>query len=388
MFLCDSIGSMFRILVLLIWFSSIHASERQKICLNMIVKNESQVIKRSLGSVKRLIDYWVIVDTGSEDGTQEIIKEFMKEIPGELHESPWVNFEHNRNEALSLAQGKGDYVLFIDADEEFIYDANFELPFLDQDSYMVTIDHSNTRYYRRLLINNHLDWRWVGVLHEYLTAPNAMTEEILPGVTNIYRSEGCRSQDPNKFLNDAKVFEEALKKDPHNSRYVFYLAQSYKDGGDHFNALKNYERRVEMGGWDQEVFWAKYQIALMKEVLKMPPEEVIESYIDAYTFRPTRAEPLCHLATFYRSQENHFLAYLVANFALSIEKPNDILMVEYYVYDYWLKMEKAMAASKIGKDKEALKESVMLLDDPKFPEYLHSLMDEVLRTAIPSLRSQ
>src|SRR5580704_1601575 len=56
------------------------------ICLNMIVKNESRVIQRCLDSVKHIIDYWVIVDTGSTDGTQNVIKDFMKDIPGDLYE--------------------------------------------------------------------------------------------------------------------------------------------------------------------------------------------------------------------------------------------------------------------------------------------------------------
>src|ERR1700680_162948 len=80
--------------------------KRPRVCLNMIVKNESKIIKRCLTSVLPIIDYWVIVDTGSTDGTQNIIKDFMKEkgIPGELHERPWVNFAHNRNQALELAK--------------------------------------------------------------------------------------------------------------------------------------------------------------------------------------------------------------------------------------------------------------------------------------------
>ena len=72
------------------------------ICLNMIVKNEAHVIRRCLDSVRPFIDCWVIVDTGSTDGTQELIREVMRDIPGELRERPWKNFAHNRNEALSL----------------------------------------------------------------------------------------------------------------------------------------------------------------------------------------------------------------------------------------------------------------------------------------------
>ena len=80
------------------------------ICLNMIVKNESTVIKRCLDSVKAIIDYWVICDTGSTDNTREIVEECLKDIPGELHERPWVSFSHNRNECLRLSRGKADYL--------------------------------------------------------------------------------------------------------------------------------------------------------------------------------------------------------------------------------------------------------------------------------------
>ncbi|MFI5334997.1 MAG: hypothetical protein ACHQT8_07570, partial [Chlamydiales bacterium] len=82
------------------------AHHHKKICLNMIVKDESAVIEKCLSTVKPLIDYWVIVDTGSKDGTQDLIRNFLKDIPGELHERPWVNFEYNRNEALDLARNK------------------------------------------------------------------------------------------------------------------------------------------------------------------------------------------------------------------------------------------------------------------------------------------
>ena len=79
------------------------------ICLNMIIKDEAPVIRRCLESVKPFIDRWVIVDTGSTDNTRELVREIMAGLPGELHERPWKNFGHNRNEALSLAARSGDY---------------------------------------------------------------------------------------------------------------------------------------------------------------------------------------------------------------------------------------------------------------------------------------
>ncbi|MEZ5591436.1 MAG: glycosyltransferase family 2 protein [Gammaproteobacteria bacterium] len=69
-----------------------------------------------------MIDYFVIVDTGSSDGTPQRIQQIMEAfgIPGEIHFRDWVNFGHNRQQALELAvaAGRGDWLLFIDADEE------------------------------------------------------------------------------------------------------------------------------------------------------------------------------------------------------------------------------------------------------------------------------
>lgn len=83
----------------------------------MIVRNECRVIERCLDSIKGFIDHWVIVDTGSTDGTQQLIRQCLRDIPGDLIERPWVNFGYNRTEALEFARGKSDYVFVIDADE-------------------------------------------------------------------------------------------------------------------------------------------------------------------------------------------------------------------------------------------------------------------------------
>ena len=81
------------------------------ICLNMIVKNESTIIRDTLENIiiHVPLDYYVISDTGSDDNTADIIKQFSlmkKGIQGEIHHDEWVNFAHNRNCALQHAQGK------------------------------------------------------------------------------------------------------------------------------------------------------------------------------------------------------------------------------------------------------------------------------------------
>jgi glycosyltransferase involved in cell wall biosynthesis len=264
----------------------------QTICLNMIVKNEAEVIRRCLDSVSAIIDYWVIVDTGSTDNTQQIIREHLKNVPGELHERPWQNFAHNRSEALVLTRGHGDYVFVIDADEILVREPGFELPHLTCDSYNVQVRYGGCTYQRRQLVSNALPWRYEGVLHEYMTCEQARSEQMLTGVYTVPFHDGARARNPSTYRHDALVLEKALLDEPQNTRYVFYLAQSYRDAGDNELALRHYKRRIEMGGWRDEVWYALYQVAQIRERMEHPWPEVLDSYLAAWQYQPDRAGPL------------------------------------------------------------------------------------------------
>lgn len=339
------------------------------VCLNMIVKNESRVIARCLTSVLPLIDTWVIVDTGSTDGTQEVIQEFMKKnkIPGALYERPWINFGYNRDEALQLAMTKADYVLFIDADEYFVYEQNFKLPELDKDFYYVDISHSGSRYGRNSLIHTKHDWKWVGVLHEVVCSNTASTHETLKNIYNMYTTDGARSKDPRKYHKDAEILEAGLKDEPNNERYVFYLAQSYRDAGEYAQALKNYEKHSQMPAWDQERFWSFLRIAQMQELLNKPDEEVIKNYKKAYKYRTSRIEPLYYLASFFRKKGDFESSYKVAKIGEKMPISDDVLFVEKYLYDYGLLLELSISAYWVGKYRECQKISLKLLAKKDLP---------------------
>ncbi len=345
------------------------------VCLNMIVKDEAPVILRSLASVKPIIDYWVIVDTGSSDGTQNLIREFMKDIPGELHERDWVNFEHNRNQALELTKGKGDYVLFIDADEVLSFSDEFELPLLDQDCYYIPIKFNSTSYTRLMLINNMLDWKWEGVLHEYITCIKANRCATLAGVTNIVYTDGHRSTDPYKYKKDAELLENALIDDPENARYRFYLAQSYKDNQNYAKALQNYKARISLKGWQEEVFWSMLQASLMQEFLEYPTSIVIDSYYKTYLYRSNRAEPLYRIAALHRKNTEYRAGYEIAYKGLLLDKPSDILFVEDWIYDWGLLLEFSICAYWIEEYNEALFSSLLLLKNINLPDSVRECVE-------------
>lgn len=367
--------------LLLLSFSGAECHERPTVCLNMIVKDEKDVIERCLESVLPLIDYWVIVDTGSIDGTQGVITEFMKShgVAGEIHERPWVNFGHNRNEALQLAKNKGDYLLFIDADEYLAYDEGFQLPELNKSFYYITVSHSGSKYGKVQLIDNHLDWNWVGVLHEYVSS-NALGQAfaILDKVHTIYTTEGARSKDPLKYQKDAEILEAALKDEPQNSRYVFYLAQSYFDAGNTKKSLENYQKRAAMGGWDQEVYWSLLRVAIINEILEESREVVVDSYYKAFQFFPSRVEPLYHLASYYRRSEDYLSGYRTASIAERIPESSDLLFVQKWMTDYGISLEKSVCAYWIGKVEECQKISLNLLSRSDLPENYRELIESNL----------
>ncbi len=344
--------------IYLFLFASFWAEAKEKICLNMIVKNESTVITRCLDSVKPIIDYWVIVDTGSTDGTQEIIKAHMKDIPGELYERPWKNFGANRTEAIELAKGKGDFFLFMDADDWLEFEPNFQLPKLDKDLYHMWRTHGGGfSYLKAELARTSLPWKWVGVLHEYLDSSGHPNEwGILEGVQYVSGGDGARSHDPDKFLKHVKLLEDGLKEEPNNGRYVFYLAESYRDAGNQAKALEFYNKRIEMGGWEEETFWCMLQVANLTRDLGLPLDVVIDKYEAAHCFRPHRAEPLYFLAALYNQYGEYSLAYECLKRRDFISKPpnKDILFNMDWTETCGLPSQLAICCNGLGCYKEAL----------------------------------
>jgi len=346
--------------------ASIQEPLKKTVCLNMIVKNEAHVIRRSLESCKPLIDYWVIVDTGSTDGTQDIIREHMKDIPGELCEIPWKSSEYNRNEALKIAEDKADYILVIDADDIFKYEPGFKWPNLDKDAYYFET-LSDTLFYKRInLFRSKVGVKWVGVLHEYVHVPLNLKKDNMSGISYTYLREGARSKDPKTYEKDAAILEADLLENPNNHRTAFYLAQSYRDAKNHPKALEAYQRRVDLGGWDEEVFCSLMQIANLQKTMNEAPKKIEESYWRAFQFRPTRAEPLYHLSQHYRDKHNYQASYSISKLGMAIALPQDILFVEKYIYDWGLLFENSISAWWIGKYQESanLSNHLLTLDLP------------------------
>lgn len=328
-------------------------SGRPTICLNMIVKNESHIVHELIDSVAAHIDYWVVVDTGSTDGTQDIIRNHMERlgIPGELHERPWRDFGHNRSEAISLAQGHCDYIWVMDADDMVVGTPDFSR--LSADGYTMRID-DGVVYWRPQLFRNGVPWRYAGVLHELAVCDTPHSIDQLEGDYRVLsRRIGGRNLDPEKYLRDAEVLLAEHHRHPDDARTVFYLAQSYYCYGDWANSKKWDQRRADMGGWEEEVYYSMYRVAEAMAKLGEPWPEVQDAYLRAWNYRPNRAEALYALARHCRIAQQYPLGHLFASRAAELPPTEDVLFVNAEVQAWRARDEQAVCASWIGKPGEA-----------------------------------
>jgi len=336
------------------------------ICLNMIVKDEAGVIARCLRAARPLIDCYVIVDTGSTDETKDIIRRELAGVPGEIHDRPWVDFGHNRTEAIQFAAGKADYLLVVDADDEIV---GTKPTNLTADTYHLTVEDGGLSYVRAQLFRARNSYRYVGVLHEILECEDkAAVNVFLPDLKYVRHGSGARGGSAkDKFTKDALVLEAALKKDPSNARYAFYLAQSWRDAGEQERALEAYEHRAVMQGWDEERWFSLFQVALLKQALGRAPAEVIDAFLLAFEARPKRIESMFELGKYLQMLGRHRLCYFLLQPIVGAKPPNDRLYVHLNVYTWGLKAVFAGSAFALGNFKLAEQISSELLDEGHLP---------------------
>lgn len=302
-----------------------------KICLCMIVKNEIAIIERCLTAALPFIDKWVITDTGSTDGTGEAIEQFFAEhkLPGKLAHAPFKNFAQARNASLEEARAFGawDYALLIDAD--MVLRGSLAKLELTAPAYRLQQMTGALGYWNTRLVRRDAGASYAGVTHEFLSVPGD-TPPNLDSLSIDDRNDGGSKSD--KGERDIRLLSEGLVKEPNNERYLFYLAQTYREMGRHHEAIQRYTQRIAAGGWDEEIWASYYGIARSYAVLDDEPN-LVRAAFDAYNYRPTRSEPLSLLARWWREHGKSDASLFLAEQVARIPRPGDILFVEQDVYD-------------------------------------------------------
>jgi glycosyltransferase involved in cell wall biosynthesis len=325
--------------------------EKSTIALSIIVKNESKVIERMLNSVAPIIDYYCVIDTGSTDGTQEIVKKFFeaKGIPGEVIEHPWKNFEDARNKALQSVKGKADFGFWIDADEELQIDPKFNIDKFKTslssfDGGNVMIHYGGQKYYRMQFFRTDKPWYWYGPVHEVLINDEQVKIATAEGMNVLVRPDGnswTAETQQQKYEGHAKILEDYVANDPKKDpRWLFYLAQSYRDAATPENmekSLKWYEKRRDaIGGYWEEVYFSALMVANLKSQLKHPENEVVEAFMQCGKYNISRIEHLLPLMAHYQSKKEYDIAYIFGSVAIQCDGktpiPNSSLFIDESAY--------------------------------------------------------
>ena len=362
--------------------------------LCMIVKNEAKVVLRCLESVRPLIDYALVVDTGSSDGTQAIVKDNLSRtgLPGEAIDEAWQDFAYNRSFALTrLRENTGiDYALVMDADDVLVFADGFEASNfkdnLDKDFFHMEIRLGCIRFWRAQILSNRLDFIYKGVLHEFVVGPRAIASSgMISGLYVQAGVDGARSCNPDKYHEDALTLEKALETETDEfvrARYCFYLGQSWMNAGEKEKALRAFLRRADLGAFHDEVSLSLYHAAQIKDELGYPDTEVIFSYLKAYEADPKRAEPLHGAMDYCRRNNKPFLGYLIGKHAVTIPEPVGALFVAAWIYDYGLLEEFSVAAYQSGHYKECAEAIHKLLVEAKVPKEVRPRLRKNARVAV------
>lgn len=322
-----------------------------------MIKNEERILKRCLEAVENVVDCFCILDTGSTDKTVEIAKEFLKTHTGCVTVEPWKNFGHNRTVSFQNAQAylrdelkwdlKDTYGLLLDADMVFV-PGKLREQNLTAIGYRFIQINGSLEYYNTRLVRMDYPWKCVSVTHEYWDGPSdTMSKDIC--YIDDRNDGGCKH---DKFERDQKLLEQGLLDEPDNVRYMFYLAQTYKCLGKLKESIKMYKKRINAGGWAEEVWYSMYMIGECWKMLGNLSK--FEDWMQrAHNYRPQRTESIYKLAEFFRIIGHQYKAYHYTKIGLSTPFPkDDVLFIEGDVYRGKFDYEASILEYYVSQDKK------------------------------------
>ena len=196
--------------------------------LALMVRNEAESVERCLASVKPYIGAATVIDTGSTDGTMDLVHKALDGIEHWLPERPWVDFGHNRSELMEAARGSAEWLILSDADMEWEIDPSFE-PDPSVDAYGILLGDPHGFSWRLpLLVRGDLPWRFREPVHAYLD----LDRPYVTVPTDAVRMTmfGDRTSDA-KTQGQYDALKAALDKAPDDPRKTFYLAQTARELG-------------------------------------------------------------------------------------------------------------------------------------------------------------
>jgi len=333
------------------------AERRKRLVLTMIVKNEARVIERCLRAALPHVDGYVILDTGSSDGTRALITSIARDcgVRGMVERVEWKNFGFNRTESARRAQSwiaeRGwdpaeTYLLFLDADMTLHVAPDFTPGNLTAASYYVLQKSPGLEYPNTRLACAKHDWVSHGVTHEFWGAAGVELGTTMPDGMWIEDGNDGGSR-ADKYERDRQLLEQGLLDEPENERYLFYLGQTYFDLGEYEHAAELYERRWKAGGYFQEKWYARFKWG--RALLALGSRVGVDILLQAFEENQERPEPLFYLAVKYREEAKNTLALMLLDRIRALPQvTGPMLFLERDIWQWRLDWEEAIVCYYAG----------------------------------------
>lgn len=312
-----------------------------KLALNFICKNESHVIERMLNSSKNIIDLIVANDTGSTDGTQDLIKKFGDDnnIPTYVFERPFDDFEKSRNHAMDklrevVSELKWDmdkvHGFWYDCDEQLVISSKFDKNQFTKDLYMIDTYIGQMKYTRNTFFRVSKPFSWYGPTHEFIICKDTnITSGLATDIHVNVQMDGAswKGSVPAKYLSHAHTLEKYINENRQDPRWIFYTAQSYHDSASIPDnreeneerlrrSLKYYKERVSRtDGYAEEIFYSQFRVGTVLRTMEAPWSETHQELLKAYAIDPLRGESIKAIIDYYLQVGEWNNAYLYTKFA-------------------------------------------------------------------------
>ena len=381
-----------------------------KFCLVMIVRDEATIIERCLTSMQNIADSYYIMDTGSQDNTPEIIQTFMKNIniPGVVESTEWKNFGYNKSLLLKNARehsnssiSQSEYYVWLDADEVWITNKNDPLSYFTQENtnrlYKELQENTNANifnictlyetleYFRWNIVRNNQLYQWKQPVHEYLEGTVSNVTSYIEWFYLLARKEGNSSRNPERQLNDIRMFEEFLLENPDEPRATFYLAQSYEEVGNIDMAEKTYRKRIQLNGYYNERYIACLRLG---RILKSVSGKK-RWWLEGTLISPMRLECYYELMMLEHNNNNHNAAVgwgVMASKSRKIE--NSFMFSEKDIYTYKFDMFFAISAYYAEQYKLGYDANIRAINSIDKNNENYNLLVSNLQWFLPKLNSQ
>jgi glycosyltransferase involved in cell wall biosynthesis len=277
--------------------------------LCIMVKNGGPLFEQVLTENLPIVDRWTVLDTGSTDGTQDVVRRVLEgKKKGELVEEPFLNFRDSRNRCLELAGTRCKYTLMLDDTYAIRGDLRKFLHLIRGDtfanSYSLLIQSDDSEYYSNRLLKTQDKLRYLYTIHEVVQAERNVTVVIPKEEAWIYdhRAPYMEERTHARKTYDLKCLYEMLETDPTNPRHLYYLAQTYVCLKDYEKAAHWFEQRAlsPLEGHHQEAVDAMFELGrLYNFKLGKPWALCEETYKKAYAMDPTRPDALYFIGIHY-----------------------------------------------------------------------------------------